>query len=99
MASKYKQQFLELMSYVADIQDKNLNAKRETPIEFKDSKQRKILTTAINKRQQNKLQSCGWRLSQNGWKETLDKLDSLQMLIHQEMTQKQQISWLIKNNN
>ena len=64
--------------------DQNLNAKGETPMEFDEPKQRKILATVINNRQWDKLDSCGWRLAENGWKETLNKLDSLQQLIDQD---------------
>ena len=79
--TKYKKQFLELQSYVANVPDEHLNVRSETLTKFDKPEQQKILAIVINNIQRNKLNSCSLKFAQDGWKGTFNKLDSLQQLI------------------
>ena len=80
----YKQRFLELQSYVGDVPCEICNSLGRCPAKFNKAKHCKILSNAVTQLQQNKLVSCGWRLTTKPWKEILNKLESLEHIIAQE---------------
>ena len=68
-AKAYKQQFLELQSYVGDVPREICNSLGRCSAKFDEAECCVILSNTVTQLQQNNLVSCGGRLTTKQWKE------------------------------